>query len=174
MESGDTLVELAVQLMQNLCLASEGALLLERAGALPVVVASLRVDAPLHRAHGLALLTALAERAELAAPLAKAGVVRLICFLARAADAATWWPYLLDISDSMLAVPKAVPEKQRQILRDSFAQAAIAQKAGELRLELPDSRKLMRLLIVLRALSLAGASASSVARSGLPSALPSK
>ena len=167
-ENGDSLVELAVQLMQSLCLDSGGAQMLERAGVMPVVVASLRADAPLFRAHGLALLSALAERPELAAPLVRAGVVRLLCFLTRADDAITWWPYLLEIADSLLAVPKAVPEKQRQLLRDAFASAAIAQKAGELRLELPDSRRLMRLLIMLRALSLAGASSATVARSGMP------
>ena len=55
---GDALVELAVQLMHNLCMEESGIKMVLGAGALPVLAATLRADEPLMRAHGLALLAA--------------------------------------------------------------------------------------------------------------------
>jgi len=139
----------------------------------------LRADEPLPRAHGLALLVTLSERPELARTLAKAGVLKLVTFLARsslgtAADAGASagagasaaaaassrgappaWPSLLEIADGLLRTPSAVAPIQRQQLRDVLAQAAYAHKAGHLPLELHDGRRLTKLLYTLRALALA-------------------
>ena len=170
---GDCLVELAVLLMHQICLLhAGGAGALADAGALPVLAATLRADEPLIRAHGLPLLVAFAERSEMAPRLVRAGVVRLLCFLAKLRPAAApgpggdepappavagvgaHWPLLLEVSDGLLRVPGALPEAQRQKLRDAFAEAAIAHKKGALPLEQHDVRRLTRLLRHLRALAL--------------------
>ena len=174
----DALVELVAQLMHSLCLHAEGAALLVKSGALPVLAAMLRANEPLVRAHGLTLLATLSERPSLAMPLIKAGVLKLVTFLAKtalpgqagpasasgaseeaakaaAASQHATWPLLLEIADGLLRTPAAVPAFQRQKLRDVLAQAAFAHKAGHLHLELPDGRRLTRLMINLRALALA-------------------
>ena len=48
----------------------------ERAGVLPVLVAALRTQDALLRAHGLRLLSALADAPALAQPLLRAGVAK--------------------------------------------------------------------------------------------------
>ena len=172
MVDGDALVELVVQLMHNLCLHANGASMIAQAGAFPVLAMALRADEPLLRAHGLSLLVTLSERAELAQPLAKAGVLKLVTFLAKAAlpqgesaaaasaalnakgTGAPTWPPLLEIADGLLRTPSVVPVVQRQQLRDVLAQAAYAHKRGQLPLELHDGRRLTRLLRELRALAL--------------------
>jgi len=155
---GDVLIELSVQLLHSLSLHDDGAIAVVRAGAAPVLAAALRADDALMRAHGLALLATLAERPALAVPLVKAGVVKLLCFLGRAASAdaasaAQLWPPLLETTDSLLRDPRAVPERQRMQLRDVFVSAARMHKAGSLPLMLTDARTLNRLMMVLRALS---------------------
>lgn len=175
LSNGDALVELVVQLMHSLCLHADGAALMVQAGALPVLAAMLRADEPLVRSHGLALLATLSERPSLATALTKAGVLKLVTFLAksglppkdsaeeedadaakaRAASLQATWPLLLEIADGLLRTPTAVVPFQRQKLRDVLAQAAFAHKAGRLPLELPDGRRLTRLMITLRALALA-------------------
>ena len=161
----DALIELAAQLMHSLCLHTDGGAMLAKAGALSVLAAALRADEPLLRAHGLALLATLSERPEMAKPLTKAGVLKLVCFLAKnalptgtsgkAAGGGSAWPPLLEIAEALLRTPSAVPTVQRQQLRDVLAQAAFAHKAGHLPLEIHDGRRLTRLLITLRALALA-------------------
>ena len=110
-------VELAVQLMQNLSLHDAGALGIERAGALPVLVAALRADEALMRAQGLTLLVSLAERTEMVRPLIKAGVIKLICFLGKGAGRSSHWSLLLELTDYLLQNPLAVPARQQQMLR---------------------------------------------------------
>jgi hypothetical protein len=149
MVDGDVLVELAVQLMHNISLHPDGTKILVQAGALPILAASLRANEPLLRAHGLSLLAALAERAELAAPLARAGVVKLVSFLARSPGADAHWPLLLEICDGMLRVPRAVPEAQRKLLRGALDKAGAAYRAKELHLDPPDARRLARLMLML-------------------------
>lgn len=163
---GDQLVELVAQLMHSLCVHADGAAMLVKAGALPVLTAALRADEPLLRAQGLALLATLSEREELAKPLAKAGVLKLVNFLARgampaedapptnAANSHPAWPPLLEIAEGLLRTPNAVPAIQRQQLRDVLAQAAKAHRAGRLPLDLHDGRRLTRLLFTLRALGM--------------------
>jgi len=153
----DALVELVVQLMGNLCLHDKGVHGLQRAGAFPVVVAALRADEPLVRITGLNLLVVLAERREMIVPLIKAGVIKLLCFLGKGMEACHW-QQVLEIAESLLAVPFAVPERQRQQLRDVLGAAAKAHKASKEQGKggLPlDPRRLSRLLIVLRALNMA-------------------
>ena len=157
---GECLVELVVQLMHSLSLHREGASALCRSGALPVVSAALRAEDPLLRTNGLILLATLAERQDLAGPLARAGVVKLLCFLGKSADV-VHWPYLLEIAEGILRQPLVVPERQRQQLRDIFVDAAHWQKAGSLPLPPNDSRRLVRLLILMRGLNLAERSTSS-------------
>jgi hypothetical protein len=161
---GDALVELAVQLMHNLCTHEAGSQMLSSAGALPVLTAALRADEPLLRAHGLALLAALADRRECVPALAKAGVVRLICFLGRTlkgAAAGALWPFMLEIAEGMLRVPSAIPEAQHKMLRKTLGEAALSHKCGQgrtekdlygtLPLDLADGRRLTRLLVLARA-----------------------
>jgi hypothetical protein len=57
MVDGDALVELVVQLMHSLSLHADGAAMLLRAGALPVLAATLRADEPLLRAQVRPTLT---------------------------------------------------------------------------------------------------------------------
>lgn len=163
MVDGDALVELVVQLMHSLSLHADGAAMLLRAGALPVLAATLRADEPLLRAQGLSLLISMSERPEMALPLAKAGALKLVTFLARtslpttsaaSASSAATWPVLLEIADAMLATPAAVPAVQRQQLRDVLAKAAVAHKAGTLPLGLHDGARLAKLMLTLRALAL--------------------
>ena len=161
---GDALVELAVQLMHNLCMEESGIKMVLGAGALPVLAATLRADEPLMRAHGLALLATLADRPECIVPLAKAGVVRLICFLGKSLKgtaAGAMWPLLLEIAEGMLRFPKAIPEAQHKMLRKILGEAGLAHKCvgktqtdiyGTLPLEWPDGRRLTRLLVMTRAL----------------------
>lgn len=82
LSEGGNLVEVVVQLMSSLCLHDDGVKLIDRSGALPVLVAAMRAYEPLLRAHGLSLLALLAERADMARPLVRAGSVRLLTFLA--------------------------------------------------------------------------------------------
>lgn len=167
---GDVLVELAVQLMHNLCVHELGSQMLMSAGALPVLTAALRADEPLLRAHGLALLAALADRRECVSALVRAGAVRLICFLGRTlkgAAAGALWPFMLEIAEGILRVPSAIPEAQHKMLRKTLGEAALAHKCssgrterdmyGTLPLDLADGRRLTRLLVLSRALALKGA-----------------
>ena len=153
LSEGEALVELAVQLMQNLCLHDDGALAIQRAGALPVLAAALRADEPLLRAQGLALFATLAERPSMAKPLVRAGVVKLLCFLGKSNGFVEHLPALLEIAEAILREPLAVPAAQRQQLRDVLSAAARLHKAAQLPLALHDARRLNRLLIVLRALN---------------------
>ena len=85
---GDALVELVVQLLGNACVHPDGPAWLERAGVLPVLVAALRTQDALLRAHGLRLLSALADAPALAQPLLRAGVAKLLRGLAASPDGA--------------------------------------------------------------------------------------
>ena len=85
---GDALVELVVQLLGNACVHPDGPAWLERAGVLPVLVAALRTQDALLRAHGLRLLCALADEPALAQPLLRAGVAKLLRGLAASPDGA--------------------------------------------------------------------------------------
>ena len=120
----------------------------------------MRADEQLLRVHGLTLLAAIAAVPSMARPLARAGALKLVTFLCkpeRALEAHTLplWPMLLEVAEGVLAAPKAVPEVQRTQLRDALMHAARAHKAGHLLLEPAHSRCLTRLLMLLRALSLA-------------------
>ena len=184
MTDGDVLVELAVQLMHNLCLHDAGAQRLVSSGALPVLTASLRADEPLLRAHGLQLLATLAERRDMVKPLVRAGVVRLVCFLGRTLRgpaAAAQWPLLLEICEGLLRVPTAIPTAQHKMLRTQLGEAALLHKCrngqtedlvGTLPLEMPDARRLTRLLVHSRAIALAADPAAARAGAGTGGAGP--
>ncbi len=162
--AGESLVELSLQLMSSLAVNPEGALALERAGLMPVLVAALRADEPLLRSQGLALLASLAELPELAQPLVRAGLAKLVCFLAKGAsaagaeEAASRWAWLADISNSMLATPLALPPAQRRQLLKALKPAAGS--GGELRLEPSTARGLARAVGTLTALENAGTPAA--------------
>ena len=79
---GEELCEIAVHLMLNLCVSRGNAHQLCQSGVLPVLIASLRVAEPQFLLPGLALLSMIAEDRELAAPLLRAGVCKLISSLA--------------------------------------------------------------------------------------------
>ena len=152
---GDALVEVATLLMQSLAVHADGARALTSAGLLPVLVAALRADEPLFRAQGLSLLAALVERPELVQPSIKAGVGRLLSFLARGCEAADRWASIVEILNAVLASPLALPPPQRKQLLKAMGPAADRASSGELALEASTARGLARAVGTLRAHELA-------------------
>ena len=150
--------EIAVQLMSFLSVHPLACQTIERAGVLPVLVAALRPDEPLLRAEGLRLLAALAEVPSLAAPLVRAGTIKLLGVLAASTDGECWH-WLLEICLGLLRSPEAVKPTQRRRLLEVLAAAHECTRAGELVLQLQDARALRRVLGELRVLVRAAPSA---------------
>ena len=122
---GDALVELVVQLLGNACVHPDGPAWLERAGVLPVLVAALRTQDALLRAHGLRLLSALADAPALAQPLLRAGVAKLLRGLAASPDGAR--PALLVADGVLRHAARLSPAQMKQLraLLDGFGDAAL-------------------------------------------------
>lgn len=150
--------EIAVQLMSHLSVHPPACETIERAGVLPVLIAALRPDEPLLRAEGLRLLAALAEMPSLAAPLVRAGTVKLLGVLAASTDAECWH-WLLEICLGLLRSHQAVKPAQRRRLLEVLEAAHECTRAGELVLRPPDARALQRVLGELRVLVRAAPSA---------------
>ena len=140
---GDALVELVVQLLGNACVHPDGPAWLERAGVLPVLVAALRTQDALLRAHGLRLLSALADAPALAQPLLRAGVAKLLRGLAASPDGAR---RALLVADGVLRHAARLSPAQMKQLR------ALLDGVGDPALLAPDDAKaLARARGVLRA-----------------------
>ena len=122
------------------------------------LIAALRPDEPLLRAEGLRLLAALAEMPSLAAPLVRAGTVKLLGVLAASTDAECWH-WLLEICLGLLRSHQAVKPAQRRRLLEVLEAAHECTRAGELVLRPPDARALQRVLGELRVLVRAAPSA---------------
>ena len=151
--------EIAVQLMSHLSVHPPACETLERAGVLPVLVAALRPDESLLRAEGLRLLAVLADVPSLAAPLVRAGTVKLLGVLAASTDPECWH-WLLEICLGLLGSHQAVKPAQRRRLLELFEAAHACTQAGELALRPHDARALQRVLGVLRVLVRAAPSAA--------------